>query len=64
MPANFMPLSSDAPSMTGTARKNENSAAAGRETERIDAPRIVEPERDVPGTSESIWKTPTPNAVP
>jgi hypothetical protein len=48
----FAPFRSDAPSITGIARKNENSAAAERDTPRTDAPRIVEPERDVPGITE------------
>ena len=40
-----------APSMTGIAMKNENSAAASRDIPRIIAPRMVEPEREVPGMS-------------
>ena len=43
-----------APAMTGIARKNENSAAATRETPSRREPIMVEPERDVPGMSESI----------
>ena len=49
--------------MTGIAMKNENSAAASRDIPRIIAPRMVEPEREVPGMSESVWKHPTPRAV-
>ena len=59
----FAPFKSVAPSITGAAIKNENSAAAVRETPSKDAPRIVEPEREVPGIKESTWKQPTLNAV-
>ena len=44
-------LRADAPNMTGMARKNENSAAAGREIRRVRAPTMVAPEREVPGIS-------------
>ena len=47
----------------GIARKNENSAAAAREVPMMIAPSIVEPERDVPGTSASIWKHQIATAV-
>ena len=40
------------PNITGTARKNVNSAAATLETPIIRAPIIVDPERDVPGIIE------------
>ena len=50
---NFITLSSDAPSITGIAIKKENSALATLETPVIIPPRMVEPERDVPGISES-----------
>ena len=53
----------DAPSITGIARKKENSAAAVLETPTVEAPRIVEPERDVPGINESTWKQPILIAV-
>ena len=43
-----------APSITGIARKKENSAAAVLETPTVDAPKIVEPERDVPGTTDKV----------
>ena len=46
-------FNADAPAITGIAKKNENSAAAVLETPTVEAPRIVEPERDVPGISES-----------
>ena len=49
---NFATYKSDAPSITGIARKNENSAAAVLDTLIVDAPRMVEPERDVPGIKE------------
>ena len=45
-------LRAEAPSITGIARKKENSAAAVLETPTRDAPRIVEPERDVPGIKD------------
>ena len=41
-----------APNIVGTARKNENSAAAVLDTLIVDAPKIVEPERDVPGIKD------------
>ena len=44
----------EAPSITGIARKNENSAAAVLDTPTVEAPRIVEPEREVPGTTERV----------
>ena len=59
----FTRRSSDAPNMTGIARKNVNSAATGRAQPRARPPMIVEPEREVPGTSESTWKRPMPIAV-
>ena len=49
---NFTTFKSDAPSITGIARKNENSAAAVLDTPTHDAPKIVEPERDVPGIKD------------
>ena len=51
---NFNNLSKLAPSMTGTARKNVNSAATVLETPIKSAPRIVAPERDVPGNTAAI----------
>ena len=53
----------EAPSITGIARKKENSAAATLDTPIVDAPSIVEPERDVPGINESTWKHPILRAV-
>lgn len=49
--------------MTGMARKNVNSAATARVQPSKRPPMIVEPERDVPGTSDSTWKQPMPSAV-
>ena len=52
-----------APNMTGIAIKKENSAATAREHPKNTAPRIVAPEREVPGISASIWQTPISSAV-
>ena len=52
-----------APNMTGIARKNVNLDATERVQPNSRPPMMVEPERDVPGTSESTWKQPMPNAV-
>ena len=41
-----------APNITGIARKKEYSAATSLELPRIIPPRMVEPERDVPGMME------------
>src|SRR3990170_2963611 len=41
-------LMTDAPSMAGMARKNENSVAAVRESPSVRPPRMVAPERDIP----------------
>ena len=51
---NFNVSRAEAPAITGIARKKENSAAAVLFTPTVDAPRIVEPERDVPGTTERV----------
>ena len=56
----FRPL---APTMVGMAMKNENSAAAGRLTPRRIAPRMVEPDREVPGMRLRHWKQPMSRAV-
>ena len=48
-----------APSMTGIDMKKENSAAIGRSVPISIPPTMVDPERDVPGTNERIWKRPT-----
>ena len=44
----------EAPSMVGMAIKKENSAAAPRDRPSIIPPRMVDPEREVPGISASI----------
>ena len=56
----FRPL---APSITGMAIKKENSAATVREVPSRVAPRMVEPEREVPGIRDRHWKAPMSNAV-
>ena len=50
---NPSPLIRLAPAIAGLPRKNENSAAASREIPMHLEPRMVEPERDVPGIMES-----------
>ena len=50
---NLRILSAEAPSIAGTARKNVNSDATVLEVPIEIPPRIVEPERDVPGMRES-----------
>lgn len=50
---NFSILIALKPNITGTARKNVNSAAATLDTPINSAPMIVAPERDVPGMMES-----------
>ena len=47
---NFINFRALAPSMVGMARKKENSAPALRLTPKRIAPRMVEPEREVPGS--------------
>ncbi|KAF5045015.1 hypothetical protein DSECCO2_485670 [anaerobic digester metagenome] len=42
-----------APNITGIERKNEYSAATYLDVPRMIAPRIVAPEREVPGINES-----------
>ena len=54
---------SDTPNMTGMARKNENSAAALLLVPSRMEPRIVLPEREVPGTTARLWKHPMKKAV-
>ena len=60
---NFSPLMADAPSMVGMAMKKENSAPALRPTPMRIAPRMVEPEREVPGIRLRHWKQPMSRAV-
>ena len=50
---NFASFKSDAPPMAGTAIKNENSVAAVRDTPASLEPITAEPEREVPGISDS-----------
>ena len=51
-----------APNITGIARKKEYSAATSLDVPISIAPSIVEPERDVPGISERVWKQPIAKA--
>ncbi len=61
---NFTSFRRLAPNMTGIARKKVNSAATVRDVPSTRIPPImVEPERDVPGITESTWKKPMINAV-
>src|SRR6185312_11970206 len=48
--------------MVGTARKKVNLVAATRSTPRSSPPRMVAPEREVPGISASTWQSPLWNA--
>ena len=50
---NLTSFSALAPNITGIDRKNENSAAIDRDAPSIMAPRIVAPEREVPGIRDS-----------
>ena len=48
-----------APNITGTARKNVNSAATLLDTPIMSAPIIVAPDHDVPGNTAAIsWNRP------
>ena len=56
---NLANLKTAAPNITGIAKKKVNSAATVRETPKSKAPKIVAPERDVPGNTAAInWKKP------
>ncbi len=44
----------DAPNMVGMAKKNENSVATYLEVPTRMAPKMVAPEREVPGISDRI----------
>ncbi|MNN62086.1 hypothetical protein D3C81_1773620 [compost metagenome] len=46
------------PTITGIAKKKENSAAATVERPATHPPIIVEAERDIPGIMASTWKEP------
>ena len=58
LPVKFQPnltnLIKLAPAIAGTAKKKENSAATYRLTPNNIEPKIVEPERDVPGIKANI----------
>ena len=49
--------------MTGIPKKKENSAATPLEQPSTMAPKMVEPEREVPGTRERSWNRPIKRAV-
>lgn len=55
-PSNLTKL---APSITGMDIKKENSAAIGRSVPSKIPPTMVDPEREVPGIKDKIWKSPT-----
>ena len=53
-----------APNITGIARKKVNSAATVLDTPIRSAPKMVAPEREVPGKTAAIsWKNPMIKAV-
>lgn len=52
-----------APNIVGIPKKNENSVEIKREQPINIAPKIVAPERDVPGIKAKTWKKPMNNAV-
>ena len=52
-----------APNITGIPKKNENSVATNREAPIKIAPKMVAPEREVPGINASTWKAPTIKAA-
>ena len=58
----FNSFNSDAPTITGIAKKNVNSAATLLSSPKIKPPIIVEPLLLVPGIKDNNWKPPTPNA--
>lgn len=60
---NFKILRALAPNITGIAKKNVNSAATFLETPINKAPKIVAPERDVPGINDNTWNPPIKSAV-
>ena len=55
-------LMAEAPSMVGIAMKKLNSAPALRLAPSKIAPRMVEPDREVPGIRLRHWKRPIPRA--
>ena len=60
---NFSSLMALAPSMVGMAMKKLNSAAADRPAPMRMPPKMVEPEREVPGTRLRHWNNPMARAV-
>ena len=52
-----------APTIAGIDKKKENSAAIPRDAPKITAPKMVEPEREVPGISARTWNAPIKIAV-
>lgn len=52
-----------ATNITGIPKKNENSVATKREAPIKIAPKMVAPEREVPGINASTWKAPTIKAA-
>ena len=55
---NLKILSPLAPNIVGIPKKKENSAATYLEAPIRIPPRIVAPEREVPGINAKTWKTP------
>ena len=53
---------SEAPAITGIAKKNVNSAATLLSNPSKSPPIIVEPLLEVPGIKDNNWKPPTPKA--
>ena len=57
---NFTSFSKLAPNIVGIAKKNVNSAATVLDNPMAIPPKIVAPERDVPGNIAAItWNNPT-----
>lgn len=51
-----------APNIVGIPKKNENSAEIKRDAPSKIPPKIVAPEREVPGIKASTWKRPIKKA--
>ena len=60
---NFTSFNRLAPNITGIPKKKLNSAAKGRESPRSIAPKIVAPEREVPGIRANTWNAPIKKAM-
>lgn len=60
---NLKSLRKLAPNIIGIERKNEYSVATKREVPIRIAPKIVAPEREVPGINERTWNIPIKKAV-